>query len=307
MKGNKHFTMSEDNGEFITISNQGDLDYLINRIESGPLLAYSFKFENRDLFNRLLEYLNIKEEQFREKYFHFNKSRNLHISESEFGYVWISTHGLIAKDKETNNNLVNACVNQYTVLSLVINKAIEVAGNENTYDVDGYNFGYLSTLSPALFHNVLFYIEVVFKAYLKLSGTVFPRTHELSKLYSLVIKTMFEKKHNDSLFHALIVDEFKKIIEYITSIPGGFKEQFVKYDDNSDDNTVILFDLEYLIGIRNTIDISNDFIYNYYREGEKDLNFESGLFEKLIGKAKNESAKARVVKVYSHLVDKENE
>ena len=73
------------------------------------------------------------------------------------------------------------------------------------------------------------------------------------------------------------------------------------------DNTVILFDLEYLIGIRNTIDISNDFIYNYYREGEKDLNFESGLFEKLIGKAKNESAKARVVKVYSHLVDKENE
>ena len=67
---------------------------------------------------------------------------------------------------------------------------------------------------------------------------------------------------------------------------------------------MILFDLEYLIGIRNTIDISNDFIYNYYREGEKDLNFESG---KLIGKAKNESAKARVVKVYSHLVDKENE
>ncbi|WP_404395593.1 hypothetical protein [Pseudoalteromonas phenolica] len=298
--------MSEDNEKFITISNQDDLDYLINRIENGPLLSNSFKFEDRDFFLRLLVYLNIKEEQFREKYFYFNKSRNLHISESEFGFVWISTYGLIAKDKETNNNLVNACVNQYTVLSLVIDKAIEIAGNENTYDVDGYNFGYLSRLSPALFNNVLFYIEVVFKAYLKLSGTMFPHTHELSKLYSLVTKTMFEKNHNDSLFHALVVDEFKKIIEYITSIPGDFKEHFVKYDDNLNDNTVILFDLEYLVGIRNTIDISEDFIYNYYLEGENCLNLKPGLFEKLIGKAKTETEKARVVKVYSHLVAKDN-
>lgn len=299
--------MDEDNENFITISKQDDLDYLINRIENGPLFANSFKFEDRAYFHSLLAYLNIEDEQFREKYFHFDKSRNLHISESEFEYVWISTYGLIAKDKETNNSLVNACVNQYTVLSLVIDKAIEVAGNENVYDVDGYNFGCLSTLSPALFHNILFYIEVFGKAYLKLSGTMFPHTHELSKVYSLVKKTMFEKKHNDSLFHALVVVEFEKIIEYITSIPGDFKEHFVKYDDNSDDNTVILFDLEYLIGIRNTIDISNDFIYSYYHEGEKALNLKSGLFERLIGKAKTETEKERIVKIYSHLVAKVRE
>ena len=299
--------MDEDNEKFITISKKDDLDYLINRIENGPLFANSFKFEDRAHFHNLLAYLNIEDEQFREKYFYFDKTRNLHISESEFEYVWISTYGLIAKDKETNNNLVNACINQYTVLSLVIDKAIEVAGNENTYDVDGYNFGYLSRLSPALFHNILFYIEVFCKAYLKLSEAVFPHTHELSKLYSLVTKTMFEKKHNDSLFHALVVDEFKKIIAYIASIPGDFKEHFVKYDDNSYDNTVILFDLEYLIGIRNTFDISNDFIYSYYHEGDKDLNLKSGLFERLIGKAKTEKEKDRIAKIYSHLVAKEKQ
>lgn len=299
--------MDEDNKKFTTISTQDDLGCLIRRIENGSLFANSFKFEDRDYFNSLLEYLNVEDEQFREKYFHFDKSRNLHISESEFEYVWISTYGLIAKDKETNNNLVNACVNQYTVLSLLIDKAIEVAGSESVYDVDGYNFGYLSRLSPALFHNILFYIEVFGKAYLTLSGTKVPHTHELSKIYSLVTKTMFEKKHNDSLFQALVVDEFEKIIEYIASIPGGFKEHFVKYDDNSGDNTVILFDLEYLIGIRNTVDISNDLIYSYYHEGEKALDLKSGLFKRLIGKAKTEDEKERIGKAYSHLAAKVRE
>lgn len=296
--------MDEDNKKFITISKQDDVDYLINRIENGPLFANSFKFEDRAYFHSLLEYLNIENVQFREKYFYFDKNRNLHISESEFEYVWISTYGLIAKGKETNNNFVNACVNQHTVLSLLIDKAIEVAGNENVYDVDGYNFGYLSKLGPALFHNILFYIEVFSKAYLILSGAKVPRTHELSTVYSLVTKTMFEKKHNDSLFHVLVVDEFKKIIEYVASIPGDFKEHFVKYDDNSNDNTVILFDLEYLISIRNTVDKSYDLIYSYYLEGEKSLDLKSGLLEKLIGKTESESEKEMIVKAYSHLVVK---
>ena len=299
--------MDEDNKKLITISKQDDLDCLIKRIENGLLFADSFKFEDRAYFHSLLEYLNIEDEQFREKYFHYDKNRNLHISESEFEYVWISTYGLIAKDKETNDNLVNACVNQYTVLSLLIDKAIEIAGNENVYDVDGYNFGYLSKLSPALFHNTLFYIEAFGKAYLTLSGTKVPYTHELSKVYALVTKTMFEKKHNDSLLHAFVVDEFEKIIEYITSIPGDFKEHFVKYDDNSDDNTVILFDLQYLIGIRKTFDVSNEYIYSYYHEGEKAAGLKSGLFERLIGKAETENEKEKVVKTYSHLVTKISE
>ncbi|EID4382612.1 hypothetical protein XM79_c20326 [Vibrio vulnificus] len=299
--------MNEDSKKIIMISTQDDVDDLINRVEKKILFAYSFKFEDRRYFLRFLECLNVKYEHFTEKYFYFDNSRNLHISESEFGYVWISTYGLISKDKSTENNLVNACLNQYTVLSLLIDKAIEVADSENVYDVDGYNFGYLSNLTPALFHNILFYIEVFGKAYLKLSGTKVPHTHELSKVYSLVKKTMFDKKHNDSLFHALIVAEFEKIIEYVASIPGDFKEHFVKYDDNSDDNTVIIFNIDNIRNIRETMGKCNDFISSYYYDGEKTSDLKSGLFERLISKSKNEKEKQRVVTTYSHLVAKVSE
>ncbi len=145
--------MNKNSEKFIYISKQDDLDFLIKRIDSGSLFAEAFKFEET-FFLILLEYLKIDYEDFKKHYFHYDKGRNLHISESEFKYVWISTYGLVAKGKATDNNLVNACVNQYTVLSLLFEKAIEVSESENVYDVDGYNFGYLRELSPALFHNI---------------------------------------------------------------------------------------------------------------------------------------------------------
>ena len=109
--------MNENNEKFIYISKQDDLDYLIKRIDNGLLFAEAFKFEKEIFFLNLLEYLKIEYEEFKKSYFHYDKSRNLHISESEFTYVWISTCGLVAKGKSTDNNLVNACVTQYTVLS----------------------------------------------------------------------------------------------------------------------------------------------------------------------------------------------
>lgn len=296
--------MNENNKKFIYISKQDDLDYLIKRIDNGSFFAEAFKFEEYDLFLSLLEYLKINYEDFKKGYFYYDKSRNLHISESESKYVWISTYGLVAEGKSTDNNLVNACVNQYAVLSLLLENAIDLMKSENIYDVDGYNFGYLSKLTPALFHNILFYIEVFFKAYLSLSGAEVPRIHELSKIYSLVIKSMYKKKHNDTLFQAFILDEFKKIIDYIASIPGDFKEQFVKYDDNSGDSTVIVFNPESLNGIKYAIDKSNDFIYSYYYEGDNSLDLKSGLFERLINKTKTEDEKQRIIDRYSHLITK---
>lgn len=296
--------MNENSEKFIYISKQDDLDYLVKRIDSGPLFAEAFKFEE-DFFLNLLEYLNVEYEEFKKSYFYYDKSRNLHVSESEFKYVWISTFGLVVKGKATDNNLVNACANQYTVLSLLFDKSIEVSENKNVYDVDGYSFGYLSELTPALFHNTLFYIEVFCKAYLSLSGAEVPRIHELSKIYSLVIKTMYEKNHNDTIFRALIVDEFKKVIEYITSIPGDFKEQFVKYDDNPEDGTVIVFDPEYLKAIRYTFVISHDLITNYYYEGDNVLSLQSGLFERLVNKANTENEKQKIIDMYGHLVIKD--
>jgi hypothetical protein len=130
--------MGENSEKFIYISKQDDLDYLIKRIDTGSLFAEAFKFEEETFFLNLLEYLKIDYEDFKKSYFHYDRSRNLHISESEFKYIWISTYGLVAKGKATDNNLVNACLNQYTVLSLLLDKAIEVSESENVYDVDAW-------------------------------------------------------------------------------------------------------------------------------------------------------------------------
>jgi len=293
--------MDKKREKFEYITNQEDLDHLISRIVNGPLFAEAFKFQKEALFLNLLEYLKIDFEDFTKKYFYFDKSRNLHISESEFKYVWISTYGLVAKGKATDNNIVNACLNQYTVLSLLVDKAIEVILSEDIYDVDGCNFDYLSRLSPALFNNILFYMEVFGKAYLTLSGVEVPHTHELSRIYSLVIKTMRDKRHNNSFLHVLINDAFQNIIEYVSSIPGDFKEQFVKYDDNSEDSTLIIFDPEKFVKIKNAIDVSNDFIYSYYYEGDGAFELKSGIFERFINKAKTKKERQNIIDKYGHL------
>ncbi|MDF0693241.1 hypothetical protein [Aquirufa ecclesiirivi] len=160
--------ISDKDEKYVLISNQSDLDELINRFTHRELFAYQFRFSEREYFIGLLEALKINYEDFTEKYFYFDNTRKLHISESEFGYVWISTYGLVAKNKATSNRAVNSCVNQYTVVKLLLENAILTVQNEKIYDVDSYGFEYLSTLSPTIFHNLIFYVEVFCKAYLSL-------------------------------------------------------------------------------------------------------------------------------------------
>lgn len=292
--------------DYLYINNQDDLDFLIERIENGPLFAEKFKFEQEDNFIHLLKYLKIDYEEYKRRYFYYDKNRNIHISHSEFGYTWISTYGLVAKGKATSNKFVNACVNQYTVITLLFDKAIEISTSDTVYDVDGYNFGYLSELTPALFHNVLFYIEVFGKAYLSLSGEKVPLTHELSKLFSLVNDTMHKKNHNNTIFQAHIIAAFEDVIKYVASIPGGFKEHFVKYDDNAEDGTVIIFSREYLNEIRNIIVMSNDFIFSYYYDVDNAIYLKSGLLEKLVNRAGTENEKQQIINRYGYMKSDDN-
>ena len=292
--------MSSNGKKYIYINNQNDLEYLIERIENGPLFAESFKFDNNGIFVELLDYFKIDHKEFKKGYFYFEENRDLHISESEFGYTWISTYGLIAKGKSTSNKFVNSCKNQYTVVSLLLEKAKEISYSDTVYDVDGYNFGYLSELTPALFHNILFYIEVFGKAYLSLSGVNVPHTHELAKVFAIVNETIYKKNHNDSLFQAQIIVEFERVVEYITSIPGGFKEHFVKYDDNSEDGTVIRFNRGSLDGIQKTIDLSNDFISSYYYNDDV-MYLKSGLLDRLIKNAITKNEKQQVINKYGYM------
>lgn len=296
--------ISEKDEEFAIISNLEDLNELLEKFTQKELFAYKFKFESRDYFLKLLTFLEINTEEFETKYFYFNISKNLHISESEFGYVWISTYGLIAMKKTSNNSYINAFKNQYTVISLLFERAIELSQSQKIYDIDSYNFSKLSVLTPAIFSNVIFYIELFCKAYLNLTNNNVPHTHKLKLLYQKTIETMTLKSHKDTLFQFIILDPLSKIIEHINKIPGDFKEQFVKYDDNISDDTVIIFNTEELIKIQNVLEVSYDFITDYFYSGEDTHYLKTGTYQKILEKAKNDNEREKVKKMYGHLIAK---
>lgn len=295
--------MADKDEKYVWISNDAQLNDLLDQISKKHLFGKQFKFTERELFVTLLEKLEIEYDEFIKNYFYIDHSRSLHISESEFQYVWISTHGLIAKNKATSNKAVNACINQYTVISLLMDKAINVSQSKSVYDIDSYDFGYLSELSPALFHNILFYVEVFCKAYLSLNGVKFKNTHKLSLIYSKTVETMNLKKHNDSLFQVRILDPLFKFVNHVNSIPGDFKEQYVKYDDNPNDDTVIIFQTGRLHEVMTIFELSHDFITDYFRIGEETFYLKSGVYQKLLNKAETEEEKNKIRQMYSHLKD----
>lgn len=287
--------------EHIEIKNKSDLEYLINRIQNGPLFAESFRFRRNELFVKLCNVLNIDYDRFIKGYYYFDYSRNLHISESENKFIWISTYGLVAREVKTGNNFLNACNNQYCVMSLLFEKAVKMLKSKDIYDVDKYTFDYLSKFTPAFFHNIIFYIEVFGKAYLSLNNISFSKIHSLKDLYTIIQKQIFLLGHNDTVFHAEIISEFLKVKDYISSIPGGFKEHYIKYDDNSEDHTIIIFDPVYIHRLKNIIDTSNDFINGFYYDKGNVMYLKTGLYQRLLDKTKNETEKTKIAMLYRYL------
>lgn len=296
--------MEEDNEKYHHISKQTDLEDLIKTIDKGILIAKKFKFDRRDLFIKLLESLKVDYENFSNTYYYFDKSRNLHISESEFDYVWISTYGLIANDKPSNNRAINSCLTQYLVISLLFEEAIKITNDDRVYDIDSYSSARLNELSSAIFHNLTFYIEVFCKAYLSLTNTKSPHSHSLSFLYNKTVSTMVDNNHNDSLFQILVLDPLYKFVDHIRTIPGNFKEQFIKYDDNPLDDTVILFDQAGLIEMKIILELSIDFITSYLYEGTKTYYLESNVYQRMLDKADTEEKKKKIREMYPHLANK---
>lgn len=292
-----------DGEKSILIIDQTDLDYLISQVAQKEQFAFQFKFYKKDFFISFLKTLKINYREFSKKGYHFNQNRNLHISESMHGYVWISTFGLIAKHKSSTNSTVNSCSNQYTVVQLLLEKAIEICKNKTVYDVDSYNFGTLNELSPALFHNSLFYIEVFCKAYLSLNHVAFPHTHKLSLIYQKTVETMFEKKHNNSLFQVQIIEPLHKFVDHVNHIPGNFREHFVKYDDNPQDSTIIIFQPEYLEEILKLFALSEEFIIDYFYLDAESLYLKTGLYQRMLDKAESEEKKKKIKDTFSYLIE----
>ncbi len=292
---------TENGEEYVLISKHSDLDEIVNRISGQKPFANQFKFSERDFFVILLDYLKINYEDFTQKYFHYDPIRKLHISESEFGYVWISTYGLIAKKKTTTNRAVNSCLNQYFVISILFKEAIEVVKDERVYDIDSYCSGLLSKLSPVLFHNLTFYIEVFCKAYLSLTETEVPHTHSLSLLYQKTVEIMVIKQHNDSLFQILVLEPLYKFVDHVAKLPGNFKEHFIKYDDNPLDDTIILFEEGALVEMTIILELSVDFITEYFYQGNQTHYLESNIYQRMLEKADTEDKKKKIQEMYPHL------
>lgn len=288
--------------EKINIQNTDDLRYLVHRFLNGPPFACAFEFADRELFACFLESVGIDEIGFQEKYYYFDIENSIHISESESGYVWISTMGLVAMSRITGNQFINACYGQKVVLTHLLDEAIEISSGDSVYDVDSNLYSQIEALTPTLFHNTIFYFETLAKAYLSVNGKAIPFTHKLSDLLKLVKETMFEKNHNNTLFHANVIPMFEEIVRHIGSIPGKFKEEYVKYDDNPQDTTLIQFNPSNLKNMRENVELSHDMITEMYYSPNDCIYLKGGLYHRLVQKSQNDDQRNHVETTYGFLL-----
>ncbi len=293
--------------EALVIKNNNDLEYLIYRFKEGPPFAMAFVFDNDDLYNKFFEDVNISVELFQENYCYFDRDKNIHISESEFGFVWISTMGLVPTSKPTKNNFVNAFLCQKTVLNHLLDDATQVCNNNSVYDIDSSCYQAIEELTLALFHNLIFFSETLLKAYISLLGGNVPHTHKLEELLKNTKEIMYEKKHNDTLFHAYVIPVIEGEVMHISSIPGKFKEEYVKYDDNPNDTTIVVFSSKHFDQLRDFVNLSDDIIMSLYYNPNDQKYFEQGLYERLYEKCTTEKAKNAIEKVYKFLVKQKDD
>ncbi|MDM1046533.1 hypothetical protein HX004_17055 [Myroides sp. 1354] len=294
----------ENDKEYILVANKNHLNELFEEITNLKPFADKFKFTDINLFIKLIELLEIDYDEFTQKYFYYDSLKKLHISQSMNDYIWISTVGLVANGKSTTNSMVNSCLSQYLVLSLLFEEAIELTNDESVYNIDSYNSGRLTELTPAIYHNLIFYIEVFCKAYLSLTKTEFPFTHSLPLLYKQTVETMNNNSHNDSLFQILILDKIYNFVNHIENMPKGFKEHNIKYNDNYLDDTIFLCDNNGLIELYYILEYTNDFISEYYYMGNKNYYLKTDIYQRMLKKADTEDKKNRIKEMYPHLGSK---
>lgn len=115
---------------------------------------------------------------------------------------------------------------------------------------------------------------------------------------------MVNKNHNDSLFQILILEPLYKFVNHIESIPGEFKEHFIKYDDNASDDTVILFDSAGLNEMSALLELSIDFITDYFHLGTQTHYLESNIYQRMLDRADTEEKRRKLEELYPHLIKK---
>ena len=251
----------------IILKTEQDIDELINTIRKRKRFAQSFVFENKDLRKKFLSSMGIVSEEFEAKGFYVDETKKIHIAESENGYLWISTMGLVSSREHEENKFVYAFQSQYMVMKLLTDYAIKISEDESIWNIDSWSNEEMGFLTHAIFNNLILFLELFGKTYLSLVGYKVKHTHRISKIICDVKKAMNENGHNDTLFHECIIKEFEKIGNYIQTIPGSFVEEYVKYNDNKYDDTVIRFDKDSLKRALDFVNTCMDFIDSFSNKG----------------------------------------
>lgn len=275
---------------------------LVEKIKKGLIFADTFKFGSEQLFDKLLEKLGIQIQEFATKPCYHSDDEELVISRSSDGYVLVSTMGLVSRKKISDNSYVNAFDMQSVVLSLLIDEALRLLDQEDVYYIDSSNYEQICCLTPALFHNLLFFYETLAKAYLSLCKHEVPKTHALDTLLQLVKETMIEMNHADTMFHALIVPWLENAVKYIKTMPGEFLEHNVKYDANPQDTTVFRFSHLALGDLRNMLNLSKDFISLLSYSEKSCYLLKKGFFQSLLDVAIIDEDRERVKRNYGFLL-----
>jgi hypothetical protein len=259
--------------------------------------------------------MEISQEEFFEKRYYYDAEKDIHISwciDEGIGPLglWISTFGLACYKGNSiieNNFFSDALFSQKVILSLLIKEARRLMDEEGTYDTTCGYYEDLRNLAHTLFNNLLFYYELVGKCYLTFCKVEFPKTHRLAKILELVKRTMFQNKHNDSLFHLYIIKEFQMIVDHISILPAEFKEEYVKYNDNRDDNTLIVFNNGLLDEMERVIEVGCDFVTfssEYERANDDHISFfKQGIYQLKIEKATGAEDRKKREEFYKFLIE----
>ena len=284
----------------IHIKTDKDVDILIENIISKNCFADKFVFDDDSLSDRLFSALNIEREEFNEYYYNYNRETELHISESQEGYFWISTVGLVPQGRLTTNSTVNAFTSQAWVMKTLLTEVERICSLEQVLDVDSYYSEELKSVSIAISSNMAFYSELFCKAYLSISKKAFEHIHRLSRLLDSVENTMYELGHNNTLFHGLVLPFFQTIAGQISGISPNYREEFMKYDNNAGE--LLLLSIERIREWYEEITISDEFISEYYYNGKECFYLESGLFQRLLDRARTDEEKDRIRKEKGFLI-----
>ena len=82
-----------------------------------------------------------------------------------------------------------------------------------------------------------------------------------------------------------------------------FREENVKYDDNPEDTTLVLFDEKVLHELYDAVELSEDIILRMYYDFNPTMFFEKGLYQRLSQMCETDEDRKRLEEKYGFLVD----